>query len=222
VEAQALGPMLNPVEMAMPSGDFVVKVLKSMPGYVKAFERAFPGEKDPVTLANASLAIGAFERELVTPSRWDRFLEGDARALNEQEIAGLKKFTETGCQMCHSGAYVGGQQFMKLGMMESWPDQTDLGRFDVTHQAQDRLVFKVPSLRNVAETGPYFHDGSVSMLEQAVRDMAEYQLGKKLQPADVQAIVAWLKTLTGKLPEQMTRKPALPARTSATPAPQGL
>lgn len=222
VEEQALGPMLNPVEMAMPSGDFVVRVLKSMPAYGEAFERAFPGEKDPVTLHNASLAIGAFERQLVTPSRWDKFLQGDAAALNEQEIAGLKKFTETGCQMCHSGAYVGGEQFMKLGMMKPWPSQKDLGRYDVTHQAQDRLVFKVPSLRNVAETGPYFHDGSVGTLDQAVRDMAEYQLGKKLQPGEVQAIVAWLKTLTGKLPQQIIRKPALPARTSATPAPQGL
>jgi cytochrome c peroxidase len=221
VEAQASGPMLNPVEMAMPSPQFAVQVLKTMPGYVAAFHRAFPGQPDPVTLDDAALAIGAFERELVTPSRWDKFLKGDAAALNKPEVAGLNKFLETGCQLCHSGAYVGGEQFMKLGVVKPWPSQSDLGRYAVTHQAQDRLVFKVPSLRNIEKTGPYFHDGSVRTLEEAVRDMAEYQLGKKLQPQEVQAIVAWLKTLTGELPQDAIRKPALPQRAASTPAPQG-
>jgi cytochrome c peroxidase len=222
VEAQASGPMLNPVEMAMPSQEFAVEVLKSMPAYVAAFQKAFPGEKDPVTLDNAALAIGAFERELVTPSRWDKFLKGDPSALNDREIAGLNEFLETGCQLCHSGAYVGGEQFMKLGVVKPWPGQSDLGRFAVTHQAQDRLVFKVPSLRNVAETGPYFHDGSVRTLDQAVRDMAEYQLGKKLNRQQVQAIVVWLNSLTGELPQDVIRKPALPPSSRTTPTPEGL
>ncbi len=221
VEAQASGPMLNPVEMAMPSPQFAVGVLKSVPAYVQAFKKAFPGEADPVTLDNAALAIGAFERQLLTPSRWDKFLQGDKAALSAHEVAGLNKFLETGCQECHAGAYVGGDRFMKVGMVKAWPDAKDQGRYEVTHQAQDRMVFKVPSLRNIEKTAPYFHDGSARTLEEAVREMAEYQLGKELRPAEVKAIVAWLKTLTGPLPQAVIRKPGLPPR-AAKASPAGL
>jgi cytochrome c peroxidase len=220
VEAQATGPMLNPVEMAMPNEKTIVATLRSMPGYVDAFRAAFPGEAEPVTLAHAAQAIGAFERELLTPSRWDAFLRGDRAALRPDEIAGLRKFVETGCQTCHSGPGMGGGMFQKLGLVMPWSNTLDLGRFDVTKQDTDRLVFKVPSLRNVAMTAPYFHDGSVATLPEAVRIMARYQLGKELSDEDVKSIVTFLDALTAPLPQALIQPPELPASTPTTPKPQ--
>ena len=146
VEEQAKGPVLNPVEMAMPSDKAVVAVLKSIPEYISAFQQAFPGEKDPVTLGNVARAIGVFERKLVTPARWDKFLQGDQGALTNAEKAGFNKFMEAGCQACHAGAYVGGQIYQKLGLATPYPDTSDPGREAVTKQDSDRMVFKVPSL----------------------------------------------------------------------------
>lgn len=211
VEAQALGPVLNPVEMAMPAATEVVAGIKAIPGYVEAFRAAFPGEADPVTFDNFGRAIGAFERGLVTPSRWDAFLEGDATALTTAEQHGLQVFVSTGCLQCHSGPYVGGGMYQKAGLAEAWPNQSDPGRFQVTGQEGDRMVFKVPSLRNVEETWPYFHDGSVQRLQDAVQMMARYQLGKELGDTDVEALVTWLKTLTGPVPESYIQEPTLPA-----------
>jgi cytochrome c peroxidase len=221
VEAQAKGPVLNPVEMAMPSDAAAVRVLASMPEYVALFQQAFPNEKDSVTFNNMALAIGAFERGLVTPSRWDRFLSGDSSALTPAEKAGFNTFVATGCQTCHNGAYVGGNSFQRLGIVKPWPNQADTGREQVTRQAADRLVFKVPSLRNVAKTGPYFHDGSIPTLEEAIRDMAVHQRGNKLSDADVKSIVAWLNALTGEIPLDYIKQPALPKSTPNTPTPAG-
>jgi cytochrome c peroxidase len=159
VEAQAKGPLLNPVEMAMASDKQVVAVLKSMPEYVDAFKKAFPGQKDPVTFDNATNAIGAFERKLLTPARWDKFLKGDQTALTPQEKAGFNLFYETGCETCHAGALVGGSLYQKLGNARPYPDTSDPGRYQVTKEDSDRMIFKVPSLRNVEKTGPYFHNG---------------------------------------------------------------
>lgn len=210
VEEQAKGPVLNPVEMAMPDDKSVVAVLRRIPEYVQLFHKAFPGQADPVTFDNMALAIGAFERELVTPSRWDKFLQGDRNALTAQEKAGFQKFTSTGCQACHNGPFVGGKVFQKLGLMKAYPDVSDKGRMAVTKQTSDEFVFKVPSLRNVEKTGPYFHNGSATTLDAAVRNMAEYQLGKTLSDGDVKAIVAWLKTLTGEIPVAYIKEPKLP------------
>lgn len=221
VEEQAKGPVLNPVEMAMPSDAAAIRVLASMPEYVELFRQAFPGEKDPVTFNNMALAIGAFERGLVTPSRWDRFLNGDNSALSGPEKAGFNLFVATGCQTCHNGAYVGGNSFQRLGIVAPWPNQSDLGRQQITKQAADRLVFKVPSLRNIAKTGPYFHDGSVATLEEAIRDMAVHQRGSRLSDAEVKSIVTWLNTLTGEIPLDYIKPPALPKSTPSTPAPGG-
>ncbi len=219
VEEQAKGPMLNPVEMAMPSEKVVIAVLKSMPEYVAAFRRAFPADRDPVSFDNAAKAIGAFERKLLTPSRWDRFLAGDQAALSPEEKAGLNVFLETGCQACHAGPLVGGAMFQKLGAMKPYPDQSDPGRYLVTGNEADRMLFKVPSLRNVEKTAPYFHHGKVPTLEQAVREMADYQLGRSLSPDQVRSIVTWLKALTGELPRDYIRPPALPPSTARTPKP---
>jgi cytochrome c peroxidase len=219
VEAQAKGPMLNPVEMAMPSGTAVVAVLKSMPGYVRAFRRAFPQDKNPVTFDHAAEAIGAFERQLVTPSRWDRFLHGDERALAADEIRGFNVFVESGCSTCHSGALLGGEAFQRLGLVAPYPDTSDPGRYKVTQKDPDRMVFKVAPLRNVARTAPYFHNGKVATLAEAVRQMGEYQLGRKIQKADADAIVTWLNVLTGDLPVNYTSPPDLPRSTARTPKP---
>jgi cytochrome c peroxidase len=220
VEEQAKGPVMNPVEMAMPSEELAVAVLKSMPDHVHAFQEAFPGERDPVTFNNMAKAIGAFERKLVTPSRWDRYLRGEENALTRTEKAGLQKFVAAGCVACHSGVYVGGEQYQRLGIAQPWTDSSDPGRYKVTKNEADRLLFKVPSLRNIAKTGPYFHNGSVGSLEQAVQLMARHQLGKDLTPGDTRVVIVWLKTLTGDIPREYIRKPLLPKSTSRTPKPE--
>ena len=219
VEEQAKGPIMNPVEMAMASDKEVVATLKSMPEYVEAFQKAFPSEKDPVTFENAARAIGAFERRLVTPSRWDKFLGGDQTALTDVEKAGFNKYMSVGCQACHAGAYMGGEVYQRLGAAVPYPDTTDPGRAAVTKQEADRMFFKVPSLRNIEKTGPYFHNGRVATLEDAVRDMGQYQLGKQLTPDEVSSIVVFLRTLTGEIPADYTKPPELPKSTTKTPKP---
>jgi len=219
VEEQAKGPVMNPVEMAMSSDKAVVAVLKSMPDYVDAFKKAFPADKDPVTLENTARAIGAFERGLMTPSRWDKFLNGDQAALSNAEKAGFNKYMEAGCQACHAGPYLGGEVYQKLGFVKPYPDTSDAGREAVTKQESDRLVFKVPSLRNIDKTQPYFHTGKVATLPEAVKEMGEYQLGKQLKDDEVASIVTFLRTLTGEIPAQYIKPPELPKSTAKTPKP---
>ena len=200
VEEQAKGPILNPDEMAMPSEAAVLDVLRGIPEYVEAFEVAFPTDEPRLTYDNLGRAIGAFERQLVTPSRWDAFLRGDSRVLSDAEKRGFNTFVRVGCITCHSGIYVGGRSYQKLGLLRRWPNQKDLGRGAVTGSVTDNLFFKVPSLRNVAKTAPYFHDGSVKDLGEAVRMMARHQLARTLDDERVAAIVAWLECLTGEVP----------------------
>jgi len=219
VEEQAKGPVMNPVEMAMSSDKAVVAVLKSMPEYVDAFKKAFPTEKDPVTFENTARAIGAFERKLITPSRWDKFLNGDQAAFSNAEKAGFNKFMDAGCQACHAGTYLGGEVYQKLGLVKPYPDNSDSGRQAVTKQESDRLVFKVPSLRNIDKTQPYFHTGKVTTLEEAVKEMAEYQLGKQMKDDEIASIVTFLKTLTGDIPAEYIKPPQLPKSTAKTPRP---
>lgn len=218
VEEQATGPILNPVEMALASPGQAIKVLSSMPEYREAFKQAFPGEADPLTFDNAARAIAAFERRLTTPSRWDDYLRGNQKALTVPELEGLKVFTNIGCMVCHTGEFVGGAMYQKVGIVEQWPDQRDQGRFTVTKQDTDRMMFKVPTLRNIAKTGPYFHDGSVPTLDAAVRRMGRYQLGLTLSDQEVAAIVTWLGALTGELPADYIEPPRLPPSTAATPS----
>lgn len=219
VEEQAQGPVLNPVEMAMPAAAKVEATLRSIPGYVELFKKAFPEVPQPVTLANAAAAIGAFERKLVTPSRWDKFLAGDPAALTEDEQVGLGKFLAVGCNACHSGTLLGGSMFQKAGLRKPWPSDADGGRFAVTKQEADRMLFKVPSLRNIEKTAPYFHDGSVTTLEDAVRTMGRHQLGVELSDADVASIATFLKSLTGAIPQEYVQAPALPPSGPKTPKP---
>jgi len=219
VEAQAKGPVLNPVEMAMADGPSVEKVLRSMPGYQEAFKAAFPGQDKPITYDNFATAVGAFERGLVTKnSPFDKYLEGDASALTDEQKEGLDLFVSTGCTTCHSGPAMGGQMFQKLGLVHPYETE-DEGRKKVTGNDADAFMFKVPSLRNIAKTGPYFHDGKVETLDEAVRLMAWHQLGKKLKPGEVKKISSFLTSTTGELPMTYIAKPELPESGPKTPKP---
>jgi cytochrome c peroxidase len=202
VEAQAMGPILNPIEMGMQSAEAVLRYLRGSATYVAGFRAAFPRERQPITYANVGLAIGAFERGLLTPGRWDRFLEGDSTALSPEERHGLKTFVAVGCAGCHAGAFVGGDRYAIAGVVRPWPTSADSGRYHVTGLVEDLFVFKVPGLRNVAMTSPYFHDGSITELSEAVRLMANHQLGRTLTEAQVRSIVAFLGSLTGEQPKR--------------------
>lgn len=210
VEAQAGGPILNPVEMAMPDKQSVIERLKALPEYQEKFQAAFPGEANPITYKNLRFAIGAYERKLTTPSRFDKFLSGQTDKLSIAEKKGLQTFLEVGCATCHAGTLLGGDQYQKFGVHEDYWKLTgskkiDLGRFDVTGKEEDKHVFKVPSLRNVEKTYPYFHDGSIEKLEDAVRIMAKTQLNKDLSDAEVNSIVTFLKSLTGDIKEEFKK-----------------
>jgi cytochrome c peroxidase len=218
VEAQAKGPVLNPGEMAMPSEAAVEAVLDSIPAYVEGFAAAFPGEADPLNYENMARAIGAFERGLLTPSRFDAFLGGDLAALDENERRGLETFLSVGCTTCHNGATLGGQLYQKLGLV--FPYETaDTGREKITGNAADRFFFKVPSLRNAAKTAPYFHDGTVATLDEAVRLMGYHQLGLTLEASQIADIVAFIGALTGEVDAAYTAKPTLPESGPTTPKP---
>lgn len=222
LEEQAGGPMVNPIEMASPK-DHVGEQLAAIPGYVAAFKAAFPGETKPVTLGNAQKAIAVFEATLVTPDApFDRFLDGDASALTAQQQQGLRAFIDKGCVACHKGINVGGSMYAPFGVVEKpgadFLPPNDKGRFAVTGTATDEYVFKVPTLRNIALTAPYFHSGRCWDLHQAVAVMGSSQLGAQLTPAEVDQIVAFLDSLTGRQPK--ITYPILPPSVAGTPQPR--
>lgn len=192
---QAKGPILNPVEMAMPDAKSVIAKIKSIPEYTDMFKKAFPGDKNPVSYDNLGSAIASFERTLITHDRFDKFQSGDMKALSKAELAGLQTFMDTGCTNCHNGPLLGGNSYRKIGLVNKY-DTGDKGRFEVTKDDADLQSFKVPSLRNVAKTGPYFHDGSITTLNDAVKKMAWHQLGKNLSDDEIDKIVTFLKTLS--------------------------
>ena len=216
VEEQAKGPVLNPVEMAMSSPEAVVVVLDSIPGYRPLFAKAFPDEADPISYDNMGIAIGAFERGLITPAPLDAFIAGDDSALTSEQRVGLETFMKVGCIACHNGVGVGGSSYQKLGLVHPYPTE-DKGREKVTGRPADRHVFKVPSLRNVHETGPWFHDGSIASLDEAVTIMAHHQLGQTLSPAQRRALIAFLGALTGRVDSAYVAAPELPASGPETP-----
>lgn len=204
VEEQAGMPVLNPVEMAIPGEEYLVERLAEDADYQEAFAEAFPEQEDPLTFANVRHALAAFERTLLTPSRFDDFLRGDLE-LAEDERQGLEIFMRLGCGACHNGATVGGHIFRKFGIAEPYWELTgsetvDEGRLAVTGAETDRCVFKVPSLRNVEKTYPYFHDGSVETLQEALQVMARLQVGAELSPSQISYLASFLGTLTGELP----------------------
>jgi len=223
LKEQAKGPVQAGVEMNN-KPEVVVATLKSMPEYAEAFRKAFPKDKDPVTFDNMAKAIEAFEATLLTPdSSFDHYLKGDEKALTDMQKKGLALFIDKGCAGCHNGTNIGGHDYYPFGVVEKpgadvLPPE-DKGRFKVTRTADDEYVFRAAPLRNVALTAPYFHSGKVWNLKQAVAIMGDAQLGKgTLSEADVDAITAFLKALTGKQPKVVY--PILPPRTDATPLPK--
>lgn len=219
VEEQAKGPVLAGGEMGMPSEDYVLKVLKSIPGYVEKFAETFPSEEDPVTYDNMAKAIGAFERKLVTPAPFDDYLEGDDDALDEAQKRGLQTFISTGCITCHMGPLLGGMSYQKLGLVKPWPALTDKGRGAHTGNEAEDYFFKVPSLRNIEKTGPFLHDGSINSLPLMVAMMSEYQLGKILTNDEIADITAFLESLTGEVDAEYIKIPELPPNGPDTPKP---
>jgi cytochrome c peroxidase len=222
LEQQAGGPIVNPAEMAAPAAH-VAEQIKSIPGYRSAFAKAFPGESDPITLANMQKAIAVFEATLITPNApFDRFLRGKSDALSPKQKAGLALFMDKGCAACHNGINVGGSMYAPFGVVEKPGAEllpaSDKGRFMVTKTPGDEYVFKVPALRNIALTAPYFHTGQAWDLRQAVAVMGASQLGIQLTDDDVDKIAAFLDSLTGEQPK--VTYPILPPGTATTPRPE--
>ncbi len=216
LKAQAGGPIANPGEMAS-NHTLAVEILQSIPGYVAEFKKVFGSEK--VTIEEVTKAIAAFEETLVTPnSRFDKWLKGDKKALTPQEVAGYALFKDSGCTACHNGPAVGGNSFQKMGVVEPYQATSPAeGRVAVTKDEADRFNFKVPTLRNVELTYPYFHDGEAATLTQAVDTMGRIQLGKKFTAEENASIVAFLKSLTGEQPN--FKMPILPPSSDSTPRP---
>jgi len=204
LEEQAKGPLQAHVEMNS-TPKIVVRRLKAIPEYVELFKKAFPGEKDPVNFENVVKAIASFERTLNTPnSPFQRYLLGDSNALTKEQKEGMKLFVKYGCIACHSGPVFSDGQFHKF----KW--NNDLGRYRVTKNPKDKYMFRTPQLLNVAVTAPYFHDGSVNSLEEAVKIMAQKELGKKLSDEEAKKIADFLRSLTGEVPLEARVLPQLP------------
>lgn len=216
VEDQARQSVIGAATFGMPSPAAVEDRLRRIKGYGLLFAAAFPGESDPITVAHLAEAIGAFERTLVSPSPFDAFLSGNASAMSKKEKKGLETFMDIGCASCHSGTYIGGGMFRKFGIAAPYWELTksekpDEGRFTATKKEEDRFVFKVPILRNIVRTPPYFHDGSVESLETAIGIMAKAQLGLDISLEERGDILAFLEALTGKIPKDALGLPELPA-----------
>lgn len=216
VEDQAVKALIAPPAYGNPNFETAMARLKAIPGYAPLFARAYPHDHDPITQDNWGKAIGAYVRTLVTPAPFDAFLRGDDAALSTAAKSGARTFIRVGCATCHNGVGIGGSMYQKFGVKEDYWRATgsttvDKGRFDVTQDPADLYVFKVASLRNVAMTPPYFHDGSVATLQDAVRIMARVQLGRALTDADVTDIVTFLESLTGPLPSSFVTAPILTA-----------
>ena len=199
---QAKGPILNPIEMGMPDEKTVEQKIRAIVEYQTAFAKAFPGQEQPVTYQNIAEAIAAFERTLITPSRFDDFLKGDTDALSEVERRGLESFIRLDCKSCHDGKLLGGETYEPLGKEHPYENQSDQGMYTVTKDEDDRMFFKVAPLRNVALTAPYFHDGKIETLAEAVRKMGKLQLDEELTDQQVSDITSFLKALTDKKRER--------------------
>lgn len=220
LKAQAKGPIQAGVEMANKPAN-VVATLKSMPSYTEWFKKTFSADSDPVNFDNMAKAIEAFEATLITPAPFDAYLNGDDDALSDEQKKGLALFMNKGCVACHSGVNVGGHGYYPFGVVEK-PGAAilpagDKGRFAVTKTATDQYVFRAAPLRNIALTAPYFHSGKVWNLSEAVAIMGTAQLGQELNDEEVEQIVAFLHSLTGKMPEVVY--PLLPPETDRTPHP---
>lgn len=230
LEEQAKGPLINGVEMGMGTHDYVIERLGKIPGYMSAFKKAFPKEKKPITIDTMARAIAVYERTLITPnSPFDKYMKGNKKAMSARQIKGMKLVEEIGCTSCHTGVNFSGDQKMGEGNYQPFPQipgskydkmydlVSDLGRFDVTKNPEDKNKWRVPTWRNVAINAPYFHNGKVKTLDEAVRVMAKTQLDADLTDVQVGDIVEFLNALTGEFPVQTM--PRLPNTANMTVTP---
>lgn len=206
VESQAVASLISACGLGHANAQSAIDKIKSIPKYQKLFTAIFPGTAEPITAENWGTVMGAYQRTLVTPSPFDAYLAGNNRAISDKAKTGLRRFMDLGCVACHNGVAIGGSGLQKFGVWENYweftkSSQIDQGRFNLTKDENDLYVFRIASLRNVSKTAPYFHDGSVKSLPEAVRIMGKIQLRKTLSEADIKHVVAFLHTLTGKLPE---------------------
>ena len=213
VEEQAMKSLIGPASFGNLDQAMVMAKLKAL-GYANEFARAFPADKEPVSPGNLGLAIGAYERTLISPAPFDAYLKGDAEALSVEAKEGLRTFIAIGCASCHNGMGIGGSEFQKFGIfsdywLETGSQPIDEGRFALTKLPADKYLFKTPSLRNVAMTPPYFHDGSVAELPKAVRIMAKLQLSRELNEQEVVNLTAFMNSLTGDMPDNFAAEPVL-------------
>ena len=204
VEEQAGGPILNPDEMAIPSEQFLLDRLTKTDLYPPLFTAAFPDDEDPITYKNVRFAIAAFERILITPSRFDDYLANNYDAINKQEKKGLQTFMDVGCIACHTGSAVGGSMLQKFPLFGEYHDyipgdKIDYGKYEETKVEADKFMFFVPLLRNVEQTAPYMHDGSIANLGETIGVMGKSELNKDLTDEQVQDMVAFMSTLTGSV-----------------------
>ena len=232
LEEQAKGPLINGVEMGMTSHDFTLERLRQIPGYVEAFKKAFPKEKNSFTIDTMAKALASYERTLITPnSPFDKYMRGTKKAMTAQQIRGMKLVDEIGCTSCHTGDNFSGEGFkMGEGNYQPFPQipgskydkqydiMADLGRYEATKNPEDKNKWRVPTWRNVAITAPYFHNGKVKTLDEAVRVMAKTQLDVDLKENQVDDIVAFLNALTGEFPRQTM--PMLPNTVNMTLTPE--
>jgi len=216
LKAQAGGPIANPKEMGF-SHELTIELLASIPQYAAEFKKVF--NEDKIDIEQVTTAIAEFEKTLVTPnSRFDKWLSGDKTAINADEKAGYDLFKNSGCVACHNGSAVGGNSFQKMGVIEAYKtDNPAEGLAGVSGKEADKFKFKVPTLRNIEMTYPYFHDGAVNTLPEAVDIMGRIQLGKKFTADENAKIVAFLKTLTGDQPQ--FNLPILPPSADSTKRP---
>lgn len=228
VEEQAQGPIMNPIEMGGPDKsdhDLAVARIADIPEYKDMFIKAFPAGNSEINLKNIADAIAAYERTLMTPAPLDDFLQGKTDAMTEAEKKGLSTFISTGCTSCHNGTHVGGAMFQKFGLVKApyWDytgnKKVDKGKEAVSGNEADLYVFKVPTLRNIVHTYPYFHDGSVWDLQKAVEIMGETQLGRTLTSEQVDQIMTFMSALTGEVPESARTLPMLPPSPPQAPKP---
>lgn len=194
---QAKFPIFNVKEMALTSESQVIERLNSK-GYLADFNSGFPQQLSPINLENIAQALAAFQRTLISKDRFDDYLAGDKDAISQSEKAGLRVFIDKGCVACHNGAVIGGQLFMKMGIVHPYPNKIDKGKAQVTGNPADNYFFKVPSLRNILNTAPYFHDGAAATIEQAIEDTGWHQLGIKLNEQEVKSIKIFFKTLNNQ------------------------
>ena len=217
-KGKAFSPTNNPFlvaftrtnEMALASQAELTSKLKDIKGYVPLFKAAFPEDKQPLSAENAGLALLAFANGLMTPAPYDRFMDGDDKALTDTQLKGAMMFTQKDCSACHTGPFFGGQMVQKLGVVAPWPNQDDRGYAQVTGNDLHAMYFRVAPLRNAAKTAPYFHDSSTYSLKSAIRMMAMYESGKMLESEEIDLLIEFINSLTGEIPEDYIREPKPP------------